>query len=246
VSSKVWEVQLSEYIDRLTLAADKNGIVPILQIEAHGSDDRKGLVLRSGELVTWQELETRCRKLNIATQGNLILVMATCFGAYSSAIFSFKDRAPFWAVVGPMTEISSDQLLSSFSRLYTYLYDTRNVNRLLDALDSGPRNTQIKIFTAEWLFVKAYRYLIENLNTDVFLAERIANIKACAYERGLPEATPINDEAVKHELLKFTEETTFNELLRYYFMVDLYPANSDKFTITFDTLLKKPRNTITR
>ncbi len=241
--------QLLQHFENLTQDALSTGSIPILQVEAHGTDDKKGLALGPKEWIAWTDLENHCRSLNVACQGNLILVMATCFGMYSASIFSLKERAPFWALIGPFNAVLGDQILNAMSRFYTHLYDQRHVENVLAALNTGPISSQLQICTAELLFKRGYQLWIDYTNDESSLTGRIENIVKRVRANGYPSDAPIDRESIKAELRKWTEEPIFDELIKHYFMVDLYPKNADKFTLTYNvfsqSIQKQKPSTVT-
>src|SRR4029079_6640356 len=53
-------------------------LFPVIHIESHGSAD--GLVLASGELVSWDELVNLLRPINVASRLNLFVSISACYG----------------------------------------------------------------------------------------------------------------------------------------------------------------------
>ncbi len=141
----------------------ENGTCPILQIDAHGSDDQTGIMLSSGELVTWSEMEDELRQLNVATRCNLLLVSATCFGMFSASMVAVANRAPFWAVVGPIGESSAGEILDTLRVFYSKLLAQAEPGEVVSAFVG----TGLRAVTAEYIFVKSYKYLVKNLNPTI-------------------------------------------------------------------------------
>lgn len=86
--------ELFDLLSRLTDEARTSDLFPILHVEIHGSSDKTGLVLSSGDFVSWQELKNPFIKLNIETKNNLFIVLAACYGAYLIEIILPTDRTP--------------------------------------------------------------------------------------------------------------------------------------------------------
>src|SRR5688500_18496426 len=53
---------------------------PFLHFEIHGS--KNGIVLNSKELVPWRQMTELLREVNVNTQNNTMVSLATCYGAY--------------------------------------------------------------------------------------------------------------------------------------------------------------------
>src|SRR5262249_3961098 len=86
-----------EFIEALSsIAADcsDNCRGPLLHIESHGDDD--GLVVASGDVVTWRELKPFLTRLNVQCGLNLLVVLAACSGANLVKVLDTRDRAPVW------------------------------------------------------------------------------------------------------------------------------------------------------
>ncbi|HHL41519.1 MAG TPA: hypothetical protein ENJ36_02530, partial [Candidatus Bathyarchaeota archaeon] len=221
--------ELLLHIQSLTNDAECHGIYPVLQIEAHGSEDKKSLVLTDGS-IRWDELEPYFRELNLATKCNLLIVMATCFGIHSSSIISLLDRAPFWGVIGPEYKISSPVILSSLTKLYTALYTEQN---LLDALKLSPDEAELKFITCEWFFVSAYKYYVNNLCNDQALRLRAKSFKKQLRLQGASKL-PSDDEIIN--AFKPNGKEEFQSWLHSFFMIDLFPENINKISINYEKI----------
>ena len=150
-------------LNQLTVEAQEGTLFPILQIDAHGHQDPDGFLLRSGELINWQELEEPLRALNIAARCNLLLVTATCFGAVANSTIGIANRAPFWAAVGPAGEIAQGDILDSLRRFYSALLAQESPQSILNSLEAS----ELRFVTAEWFFIRYYRYLVNELNPNI-------------------------------------------------------------------------------
>lgn len=223
--------ELLIHIKNLSEDAGK-GTYPILQIEAHGSEDKQSLVLNKGS-IRWLELEPSLRELNVSTKCNLIVVMATCFGAFASAAISLLDRAPFWGIIGPETTTSGPQILSSLTNFYTAIYSGDNSKKLLESLNSYPVESQLKLMTCEWFFIKAYRYYIHNYCNEKVLDERVIRVKKRILLQG---AKAIPDDKEVLEFLRPKGRLQFEAWLNNFFMVDLFPENVNKISAEYEEI----------
>ena len=149
----------------------EQGTWPILQIDAHGSAEPSGIMLSSGDLVTWLELEDELRQLNIAARCNLLLVSATCFGIFSASTVAVANRAPFWAAVGPIAESSAGEILSTLRAFYVKLLAQAEADEIVSTFVG----TGLRAVTAEYMFVQSYKYLVENVNSAIPPSEKEFN-----------------------------------------------------------------------
>ncbi len=224
--------ELISHINYLEKDAQENGIFPILQIEAHGVDDKENLQLKSGT-ISWLELEPVFRNLNIASKCNLLVVMATCYGSYVNCQISMLDRAPFWGLIGTPDTIMPEQILNSMTRFYSSLNNGEDIKALLASLEDKTKMENLVLTTSEWAFVKSYQLVLRKSSSEQSLchwAEEMRNRKK------IQGGTPPKLSDIINWALKFKDEKVFYKLLHHFFMVDIYPDNMDKISVKFDHL----------
>lgn len=90
----------------------------ILHIEAHGSDDKKSLVLSNDEVISWQELTELLVPINKKTKNNLHLFNISCFGNYISQLIDTTKTAPFKSFIGSQYSIYPHEIISYYTALY--------------------------------------------------------------------------------------------------------------------------------
>jgi hypothetical protein len=128
-------VDKRRFIEALTAGvrnacADLRRTKLILHISAHGCDERDGLVLTSGELVTWDELRMHLLPLNKLT-GGLVVSMSSCYG-FSACQTAMQDgELPYWLLNGPISNVSWRESALWF---VTYYY---NLMMKLDPIAAG-------------------------------------------------------------------------------------------------------------
>lgn len=94
-------------------------LYPILHFEVHGCSD--GLKLNNGETIDWKELEHYCRLINIQTNNQLIVTLATCWGSTIWKMIDITKPAPYWGFLGPKESIYNSDLLEDFTEFYESL-----------------------------------------------------------------------------------------------------------------------------
>ena len=164
---------------------------PVLHLEMHGNKD--GVVLASGDFLSWQELKIPLSELNVATRNNLLVVLSACYGAYLTTAIIPSDRAPCWGLVGPHEEMSAGALLSSFQEFYSELFATGNgyqaLKRLNDAVDSKKLSylfTQCRSF-----FKDVYKDYFRNYYSPKALKLRVGELYKRMKEMGeIPKLGP--------------------------------------------------------
>jgi hypothetical protein len=124
---------------------------PILHIEAHGSRDRKGILLSpSGEVVPWASFAEACRPINCESHNNLLVTTGLCFGLNAILAVSILSPAPFFALLGPEVEVSGQEC-DCISMFYNELLRTGDVERA-----QGRLSEKFGLFLAERLFARGY------------------------------------------------------------------------------------------
>ncbi|MGL1886203.1 MAG: hypothetical protein OCD76_06785 [Reichenbachiella sp.] len=136
--------------------------LPYLHFEIHGSENRDGLVLRSGELLNWLVLADYLRDINIASQNNLFISMATCYGAYLIKAFDqFNKPCPFYGFIGPTDNIGNRDLEDSYSEYFTTLLDSKSFTQAISVLQMSNKEN-----LNDYTFLNSEAYfdlVIENL-----------------------------------------------------------------------------------
>ncbi len=150
-------------------------LFPIIHFEIHGNPN--GLVLKSNEMVTWDELQHYCRIINIHVKNQLIITLATCYGSWIWKMINVVLPAPYWGYIGPKKEIEEGTLMEDFQNFYDLLLTQKSWDAALKELvDNGNRDKY------EYLHCKGiFEYHIENKLADIPMDkkstyERLINI----------------------------------------------------------------------
>lgn len=92
VSSKEELAEILRYIDSNAIYIP-GGIV--IHFEIHGSEGKDGLILSDRSLITWKELITFFREINIKTDNRLYITLATCYGRYLFEGVDSDKKSPY-------------------------------------------------------------------------------------------------------------------------------------------------------
>ena len=213
----------------------KLGNDPLLHIEAHGSNDTKGLVLGSEEFISWEELKKPLTDLNIATKNNLFVVLSACYGAYLTTIVLPTNRAPCFGLVGPTKVLGAEYLLRSFSRFYQELLASGSGSEAVKQLnlDTGESGLNYSLTDAETFFTmvneKYFGRYCTNSQYDKRATEIIEQLKA------MGKSAPRIGWIKKH--YRRTQKQYFEKLKTRFFMIDLFPENATRFTIKYEDIM---------
>lgn len=216
-------------IAALTEEAQRLGEAPILHIEMHGFEDKSGLSFPDGSSLGWDELALALIKLNKATEFNLVVCVAACFGGHFIDAVRPNDPSPCFALIGPSDLTDGAELLSSFRSLYRTLLTTLSASDALAALHSHRLNVGAFYYVSaeQWFFRLADGYL-RTCCTKVRLKERRDKI----IKELVSEGKEINaaQKAMLAEMGRTMASTFLERRFPTFFMTDEIPSNHARFS----------------
>jgi hypothetical protein len=107
----------------------------LLHIEAHGLDNKKGIVFNNEEQMIWEEMRPFLTEINSICGNNLSLCMSTCLGMYiveelvRPFFDSFDAQCPFFCFVGPEDIITVDDLSKAWPEFYKKILECKNMQQ---------------------------------------------------------------------------------------------------------------------
>lgn len=199
---------------------------PIIHLEMHGS--MEGLQVTNGETITWKELQYKLIKMNVLTENNLFLSLATCFGGYIHSVINPKLRTPFWGFMGPFETVYPDAILANFTAFYdTFIPsgDFRCAEKALNLANSD-LVSKFRLQNTEFIFARAYKNYEEKYLTPAMVEIRINEIVILS--QNLPEFIGRTTEDLK-ALARFNmvdlNSQQKEDLKTKFLMWDLFPHN---------------------
>jgi hypothetical protein len=114
----------------------EHGVRPYVHFEMHGSP--LGLSLKSGEHASWEELKEPIRRINIASENNLYVSLATCHGANFLDLYKgeFDKPCPFYGYIGATEVMDAFDFEVSFTSFFQALLTDDNITSGIEALMS--------------------------------------------------------------------------------------------------------------
>jgi hypothetical protein len=200
----------------------------MLHLEIHGHINREGLVLASGEFLSWLDIAPHIRELNVAVRNSIVLVLGVCSGAFAltAAANSPFEPSPFYGLVGPDRPIPGALLPDGFEAFYSTLLDTRDFVPAVDILrrflpEYGGYDTAT-LFQMGWL-----KY-IEACYGDA-LATRVDRILSRIPEREVVRAGGVvkASAAIAAQIQATLEDR--DRHYKQFIMADRYPEIADRF-----------------
>jgi hypothetical protein len=223
---------------RLANYAETANDYPIVHIEAHGSDDKTGIIFANGDYLSWEDIKPYFVCLNMATRHNLLVVLATCYGAHFATIIRLTDRAPCWGMVGPSDVAKPLDMLGSFSPFYQEWLRTTSGQRSVEALNAGLRRVPVEYYftTAERFFLLAYKAYLKEYCTMGNYRARARKIRE-ELKRDKNTSTP-SIGSIGRKFRK-TEREFFEHFRRLFFMIDLFPENEARVSVSYSDVVRK-------
>lgn len=164
------KIQLISTFARIKNDIITNGNSPFIHFEIHGSDKKDGLVLNSGELVSWIELADCCREINLISQNNLTVSLATCYGAHIYGALHLSKPTPFWAFIAPWEEVETGDAEVSFYAFFETFLKGLQLHEAVKALNEfNQLPYRYFFYDAEEIFNRVYsKYEEDNFSPEGF------------------------------------------------------------------------------
>jgi hypothetical protein len=223
--------------DSLTKNAKNDASFPILHIEAHGSSNLQGLVLQSGEFISWTELKPHLIGLNTATRLNLLVVFSLCHGGHFTRHLNPSGRAPCWGLVGPTKALSGSELLHSFSAFYKEVFASGSASAAIEKLNESSPQDDINYYftTAASFFINVYKTCLEKHCTKTAYGNRARSLRK-QISKTHPSRIPSIGQLRRK--LESIQKDFFEKYKVRYFMIDLFPENANLFRVTYQDVIK--------
>ena len=207
-----------------------SGLLPWVHLEGHGTEDESGFLTAGHDLCSWEHLKSLLIPLNIATDLNLLLVLATCYGGSFTRAITTVDRAPVLGLIGPTREVTAGEIEIDFASFYKTFFSTHSIREALVALTRRAAPGLYYSTNAEAFFYKVWAGYKKNECSPTRIAKR-ARVIYRQLKGSKLERTP----SVGHlkRQLASQECTFFERYCETYFMYDLNPANRKRFQVSY-------------
>ena len=202
----------------------ENGNAPIIHFEVHGSSDKKGLVLTSNELISWEELYQNLAPINKILRNELFITMAVCHGSFFLISSYINRQTAFQGIVGSFDEISESDLVIRYDAFYRELFSSFDLNRAYELLASSNPDmpNTYRCFSAEYIFARCYLEYIKNECSEIALKRRAEQTLV----KKIMQLNRHDRRKFVHDFIK-TEQNNrdryFKQDYKTFFMLDVYP-----------------------
>jgi len=216
-----------EFENQFTLLRNrfKEKFYPMLHFEVHG---RKEGILPANEkqVIKWTYLCDFLAEINERMQNNLFVSFSTCEAYFVNNEllnrFFDKKRSPFAVMVGPSREMDQGSLRKWFSAFFPKFIESKDLNTAISATDSG--NRIVHFGSARMMAVK----ILDNIDTNYTnnkSKEELLQLYISLPEHVKQTVTLPFLETQQKQLLFEHLEGLWNT----YFMMDIFPHNSNRF-----------------
>ncbi|MGE5176790.1 MAG: hypothetical protein ACM3JJ_10490 [Hyphomicrobiales bacterium] len=215
----------------------ERGWQPMLHIDAHGSVE--GLGFPSGEFMPWGEMKEAITAINVASRNNLVVVLAACMGIHLISIIGTHDRAAAFAIISTAIEVEAGDVAVSFRAFYNEMFRTRDgaaaLQRLNDALPGAP--PRYGIVHSETMFLDAFQHYVDTRLSPEEVVRRMERLERDSRGSRAMHAGEIQArrESITRALVDGLQPE-FEKARDHFFMVDLEPANRERFPVSFDQI----------
>ncbi|WP_020161423.1 hypothetical protein [Methylobacter marinus] len=215
----------------------ERGLFPILHFECHGG--KEGLQLGNDQIIEWHELRDALIRISIASNLNVVIVVAACNGIHLINVCTQLDRAPFWAVIGPEDEVMDLEVKRDFAAFYRKFFESLNGNDAILALNRGVQGQDrpYHFLSSIGLFKLAYIAYHRTSCQGKGKQARIEDLVTQAMKDPKCKALGVSEvrRRIKEGLAQ--EDRHFQNQKKRFFLMDLYPDNAIRFPITYDDII---------
>ena len=124
-------------IDSLIKQIKLEGLKPLLHLEGHGLSGENGFLTANKEQCLWSDFKKVITPVNIYSDFNVMLVLATFFGGSFARSIVTTDHAPVLGLIGPVKEIEAGHVEDGFIAFYSSLFETSSFKSALGDLNKA-------------------------------------------------------------------------------------------------------------
>ncbi len=158
---------LSGILDRVAANASP-GSAPLLHFDMHGSEDDGLEIGKTGEHLSWADLTAKLRAINVATENNLCVILASCFGFHAIKSVSLFEACPYCIMIGPTKVVTFGFLEDGTVKFYKQLLNSAEITSAY----KQHLSPVMQMFNAEQALARATRGYIRDHTRGRAASER--------------------------------------------------------------------------
>lgn len=224
------------------------GAVPVVHLEAHGLSapkpgDDSGLAgpdgAGGGEILLWTQMAPLMGQLNLASQFELLVVGAACYGLTALDGFNIEQPAPFSALVGFGTAVHERRLEESMVELYRHLFRDSN-GSLPIAVQAA--NRELSPAAGEALITTSFQNYADRLIRGYARRELEPTHRHQENERLARERTKLGMPTTVAEMTRLHRQIALRrcqQAVRTWFAYAAVPANRQRYRFDIEKIFRE-------
>lgn len=233
------KVDFFNLLDSIKQECIEQKCFPMIHLEIHGSTEHDGLVLKSKELVSWNEIYESLIEINSIIGNNLFLTLAVCHGAYLMQLIKLDKPAPFWGFIGSFDSIKVSDLMIRYYEFYKEFFTSFNLNLAFYKLcKSNPDiPSTYKFISSEETFKIVYNNYLKDNTSEKGIEERKKQVRKDEKLIFVNRKQRRNFEKKFAKEIRNTRDKYYKKHSKIFFMLEKFPKNRKRFNVK--TELKK-------
>lgn len=220
---------------RIAVDCRRLGWMPLVHIETHG-DEQSGLIFANGSELSWAELTSELREINLASDFNLLVVCTACYGFHCIGQIDILKEAPFYAVLAPTGVIDAGEIYATMYRFYQRALASRDLGQGFDALqETGLRDGYWFCIGAEHWYERLVIGFAEKHCTEAGLQARARSIHRSLLKHSQFE----HFGSIKRNLVRRMTHFLRQEAYENFFALKEIPSNGQRFNTVYYRVLGK-------
>lgn len=209
--------------------------MPLLHIETHG-DEATGLIFENGSELSWADLTTELRVINVACGFNLFVVCTACYGFHCIGPIDILEAAPFYAVLAPSHSLDPGEILGALMQFYRIALVERDIGAAYGSLRSVHlRDGYWFCMSAEHWYERLLLGFAHNHCTDKGLDAQVR-----LHFRKLQAMGAHNSKGhIKRKLISRIQTVLQSEAFERFFATAILPSNRNRFAAVFTRVFAK-------
>lgn len=228
----------------------ESGRVPVIHLEAHGCEapnagDDSGLAGPDGnggeEYLPWKQIAPLLGQINLASQFQLLLVGAACYGLTALDCFNIAQSAPFSALVGFASKVEPRTLFESMVELYRQLLKGDH-GSIPDAVKAANRELNSGEFLVTTSFFHHARAVLRSYaKHELEPSYREAENRRMARIASLDGMRPVSAEEMK-KIHRLAALRRCQESVATWFAYREIPENRNRFRLDVKRIFEQQEN----
>lgn len=217
--------ELFDILEKVLSDTKETGSVPLIHLDGHGSSDY--FVLPDQSRVSWNDIFSVFRNINIATKNNLFFTSGACYSAFAYKAASILEKCPVFGLLCPAKTVPAGEIMDGYVVFYKSLIGSGGLKQaFIDFAEvTTPLNYSI-IFSQRLFENAAYNYITQEC-MGRGKQKRIEGLLTKAKKESALSTRQART-AIKKDLKK-SQAPALTKFYKIFMMIDLYPENKNRY-----------------